>query len=37
MPKNKNWPKGAEKILASWNKQNSLPEGFDKILKRYFL
>jgi len=37
MPKNKNWSKGAKKILASWNEQNSLPEGFDKILKRYFL
>jgi len=37
MPKNKNWPKEAGKILTSWDKQNSLPKGFDEILKRYFL
>jgi hypothetical protein len=35
LPKKKNWPKEAEKILASWNRQNSLPKGFDKILKLY--
>ncbi|MFA5743178.1 MAG: hypothetical protein WC921_04320 [Candidatus Paceibacterota bacterium] len=33
-PEKKNWPKEAEKMLSSWNKQNSLPKGFDEILKR---
>jgi hypothetical protein len=35
LPKKKNWPKEAEKMLASWNRQNSLPKGFNKILKPY--
>lgn len=35
-PKNKKWKKDAEKIIFSWNKQNSLPKEFDKILKKYF-
>lgn len=35
LPKKKNWPKEAEKMMSSWNRQNNLPKGFDKILKPY--
>jgi len=34
MPKHKNLARQAKKILSSWNKKNSLPEEFEKILLR---